>query len=124
MAGGIVLCVLCVFVVIPSLPSQERIQDRLFRPRNHMSANQFAISTGGLSTRIDGCTDGADVAPDKSCHISAANLNLTGQRDVRRLAHGVGRSDSRNQALGFDQAQGFMVAVISRIARSHSKYLD
>src|SRR5438094_2159710 len=73
------------------LPSQERIQDGLFRPRNHVGANQLAVGTGGLSTRIDRCTDGADVAPDKRCHIGAANLNLTGQRDVRRLAHGIGR---------------------------------
>src|SRR5712692_6841117 len=106
------------------LPSQERIQHGFFRSRNHVSADELSIGAGRLSAGVDGGADRADIASDKRGHVGAANLNLTRQRDVRRLAHGIGRRDGRDQTLGLDQTQGFVVAVVSRIARSHSKYLD
>src|SRR5438132_5333569 len=98
------------------LPSEERIQHRFFRSRNHVSADELSIGAGCLSSGIDRCAHRADIASDKRRHVGAANLNLTREGDVRRLAHGVGRRDGRDQALGLDQTQGFMVAVVSRIA--------
>src|SRR5438132_4353489 len=98
------------------LPSEERIQHRFFRSRNHMSADELSIGAGCLSAGVHGGADRADIASDKRGHVGAANLNLTGQRDVRRLAHGVGRRDGRDQALGLHQTQSFVIAVVSGIA--------
>ena len=48
------------------LPSQERIQQRFFRSRNHVSADELSIGAGCLSSGIDRCAHRADIASDKA----------------------------------------------------------
>src|ERR1700722_20160476 len=71
-----------------------------------MGADQFAVLTCGRGPGVKGGADRADVATDQGRHISAANLHLSGQADVGRLAHGVGGGDGGDHALGLDQAEG------------------
>ena len=92
---------------MPLLP-QEGFDDRFFRPRDHVSADQLAVLAGGVGAGIDSGSHRADVAADERRDISAADLHLAGQGDVGRLAHRVGGCDGGDQALGFDQAEGFV----------------
>src|SRR5262245_42983495 len=78
-----------------------------------MSADQFAVLAGGAGAGIDGGTNRADVAAYQRGDISAADLDLPGQGDVGRLAHGIGGRDGGDQALGFDQAQRLVIVFVA-----------
>src|SRR5438270_12920234 len=94
--------------------SKKRFQDGVVRAWDDVSADQLAVLAGGLGAGVNGGADGADVAADEGGHVSAADLHLAGQGDVGRLAHGVGRGDGGDQALGLDQAEGLVVVAVSR----------
>src|SRR5262245_37648480 len=76
-----------------ALTTQRRDEDRFFPSGDHMRADQFAISAGGLTAGVDRGANGADVTADKRGHIGAADLHLARQSDVGRFAHRVGRGD-------------------------------
>ena len=64
-----------------------------------MSADQFAVGAGRRRARVHRRPHTADVATHKRRHVSAANLDLFHQRHVRRLQHGVGGFNLRDQAV-------------------------
>src|SRR5262245_3118242 len=95
--------------------AKENVEYGFFGTRNDVGADEFAVLTGRRAAGIDGSPDGANVAADECRHERAADLHLAGHRHVGSLAHGVGGRDGRDQALGFHQAEGFVIGIIALV---------
>ena len=72
-----------------------------------------ALALSGGAASIDRGADRADVAAHQRGDVGAADLHLAGQRDVGGLGHRVGGGDGGDQALGLDQAEGFVVVAVA-----------
>ncbi len=65
-------------------------------------------------SRVDRRADRADISADDGRDVGAADLNLTDERDVGRLEHGIGRLDLGDEPFGFNQSDGFVHSVSCR----------
>ena len=77
------------------------------RTGDDVRADELTDALGGFGARFDGGFDGADVAFDQHGDEAATDLDLFGERDGRRLDHGVAGFDGANVAFGFDHSEGF-----------------
>ena len=73
------------------------------RTGNHVSRNNFAPTSSGSATGLDGGLNSADIAADHDAHQSGTDLLGTIQNNVRRLDHSTGSLDSGYQTTGFYQ---------------------
>jgi hypothetical protein len=87
------------FAVV-AFPIQVRV-----RARDDVDGHELADAAGGGGAGVRSRLHGRHIAAHDGSHVAGADLLPADQRDLRRLDHGVGGFDHRDQSFCFDHPE-------------------